>query len=73
MEQGTTLLLSGPITNRTQCGTTKPTKPITPHEATQKATISVVDSSSTRFTRSTSTPRLRAVSLPANSRFKSRL
>ena len=42
------------------------------HELDPQAFVNVVDSSSTLLTRSTSTPRLRAVSLPASNKFKSR-
>ena len=61
IEKGRSFLLSAPMISLTMCGTTKPTKPITPLQETIALTIRVQTKSIMRFVRSTFTPRLCAV------------
>eukprot|EP00828_Plagiopyla_frontata_P019492 TRINITY_DN2492_c0_g1_i1.p1 TRINITY_DN2492_c0_g1~~TRINITY_DN2492_c0_g1_i1.p1 ORF type:complete len:986 (-),score=367.62 TRINITY_DN2492_c0_g1_i1:246-3203(-) len=66
MEAGSRQRWSEPMMRRTMCGTTSPTKPMMPRNAMMKAVSMEESSMPTMRTRSTRTPRPRAVSSPAS-------
>lgn len=71
IETGTSLRLSGPVTNLTMWGTRRPTKPIIPETETEIAARREPVTSSINVTFLVSTPRLVADLSPRETRFKS--
>ena len=55
-EAGSSSRCAGPITSRSRCGTTMPTKPTTPQIETATPVIADTSTIEIRFSRSTSTP-----------------
>ena len=56
IEAGSSSRCAGPITSRSRCGTTMPTKPTTPQTETATPVIADTSTIEIRFSRSTSTP-----------------
>ena len=71
METGISLRLSGPVTARVMCGTSRPTKPIIPETETQTAAIREAVTRSASVTFFVSTPSEEAVLLPRAIRLRS--
>jgi len=71
METGISLRLSGPVTARVMCGTSRPTKPIIPETETQTAAIREAVTRSASVTFFVSTPSEEAVLSPRAIRLRS--